>query len=284
MSERVCVCGHIEATHNALGCTCRMAVWCQCADFVPAASPEKVSAGALSAPVGAPSEDESGGAEQSSASSTAALRLAALRVRDESKQTDVVPDPFGSQGPAILVGVDAYFELVTALGDISQEAARRELGVDAAAPLAAQAAPKEPSSETSSGAATLADRLRTCDRVGIGATASLLLDEAAAALHTAEDRVDRLHHELRVSTSGHPDVVRIVAAAERAEAAIGQSAPYLLLDAERARAEAAEARCERMGQALGEIVRRDAASDYTSINAAPAEFAEVARVALGETT
>jgi hypothetical protein len=47
------------------------------------------------------------------------------------------------------------------------------------------------------------------------------------------------------------------------------------------RAAAAEVeRLERLREALGEIVRREAVSDYTSIYAAPGEFAWIARAAL----
>lgn len=55
-----------------------------------------------------------------------ALREAALQVRINSQQ-GAYPDPYGSQGPAIVVGADAYFGLVAALGEISQAEARAAL-------------------------------------------------------------------------------------------------------------------------------------------------------------
>ncbi len=55
------------------------------------------------------------------------LRRAGLSVRAESHQLTGSDDPFGSQGPPILVGANAYFCLVAALGNPTQQEARRAI-------------------------------------------------------------------------------------------------------------------------------------------------------------
>ncbi len=60
------------------------------------------------------------------------LREAALWVRGDSQQ-DGRDDPFGSQGPAITVGGNAYEALVAALDHITQDAARAAIAADAEA-------------------------------------------------------------------------------------------------------------------------------------------------------
>jgi hypothetical protein len=52
-----------------------------------------------------------------------------LSVRVESQQA-AGRDPFGSQGPPIVVGANAYFALVEALDNISQDEARAALTPD----------------------------------------------------------------------------------------------------------------------------------------------------------
>jgi hypothetical protein len=54
-------------------------------------------------------------------------REALLQVRAESQQLVGMEDPFGSGGPPMLVGANAYFALVEALDELSQAEARAEL-------------------------------------------------------------------------------------------------------------------------------------------------------------